>query len=329
MTKLRSRTPSIDIRQVHYFMMLAQYGTISKAADALGLAQPSLSEHIARLEHKLNTKLAIRGPRGITLTEAGRLLVQEGQVLIDAAENLANGLRSLGDEMVGSISIALPPSLSKLLGIPLAETLHLEAPGIRMRITEGLTGHILDWVDQEIVDIGLVYTSPPSAGFQSKPVLREEIFLISAYDNVPVGRDETGEYVIDASQLGTLPMVLPSLPHTARREIDRYAKSAGVDLNVVLEIDSLSQIMEMVSRASAYSLLPHVPVADAVDAGKLVMVRIANPTCIRTTYLTRKRSRSASMASLKVENIINQILSEQVEKYDLHAEIVTETPGVH
>lgn len=329
MTKLRSRTPSIDIRQVHYFMMLAEYGTISKAADALGLAQPSLSEHIARLERKLNTKLAIRGPRGVTLTEAGRLLVREGHILIEAAENLASGLQGLGEEMSGNVSVALPPSLSALLSVPLAETLHLEAPGIRMRIAEGLTGHILDWVEQDIVDVGFVYTSPPSSAFQSVPVLREEVFLVCAYDNIPVEADETGAYVIDAQQLGTLPLVMPSLPHTARRELDRYAKASGLDLNVVMEIDSLTQIVEMVSRASAYTFLPHASVAHAVDAGKLALVRIANPSFSRTTYLTRKRARPASMASLKVEEVINQILRELVDKYDLHAEIIGPAGGLH
>lgn len=63
--------PEIDIKHVHYFQMLAKHGSISKAAHALGLAQPSLSEHIARLETRLNTKLAIRGPRGITMTSNG------------------------------------------------------------------------------------------------------------------------------------------------------------------------------------------------------------------------------------------------------------------
>lgn len=109
MLKERHVTPAIDVKQVHYFMTLAECGTISKAADVLGLAQPSLTEHIVRLEKKLDAKLAIRGPRGITLTEAGRLLAREGQGLIDAARSLANGLHQLRNELSGTVSIALPP----------------------------------------------------------------------------------------------------------------------------------------------------------------------------------------------------------------------------
>lgn len=329
MWKHRQMAPSIDVKQVHYFMMLAEYGTISKAADALGLAQPSLSEHIMRLEKKLDTKLAIRGPRGITLTEAGRLLAREGHGLIEAARSLTDGLQLLRSDLTGSVSVALPPSLSSILSIPLAETVRVEHPGIKLHITEGLTGHILDWIEREVIDIGFVYMKPPATAFQASPLLQEEIFLISAHDNVPVAADDNGNYVVDIAQLAELPLVMPSMPHSARYEIERFAREKGIALDVVLELDSLSQIIEMVSRASAYTFLPHAPVADAVKAGRLSLMRVTGSSFLRTAYLTRKCSRSVSMASLKIETTITSIVREMIEKYGVMAELLIEEPSVN
>jgi LysR family nitrogen assimilation transcriptional regulator len=329
MSKERHLALSIDVKQVHYFMMLAEYGTISKAAHALGLAQPSLSEHIVRLEKKLNTKLAIRGPRGITLTEAGRLLAREGHSLIKAARSLTDGLHQLRSELGGTVSIALPPSLSTVLSIPLAETVRLDYPGIKLHITEGLTGHIHDWIDRDVIDMGFLYMKLPATTFQAKPLLREEIFLISAHDNVPVEADSDGNYVIEAEKLAELPLVMPSLPHSARHSIENFAAERNIPLDVVLELDSLSQVIEMVSRASAYSFLPHAPVAAAVQSGKLALVRIAGSSFQRTAYLTRKRSRLVSMASLKIEATITNILVELIDKHGVMAELVDEESSIN
>lgn len=310
---------NIDIRHVEYFLMLAEHGSISKAALALGLAQPSLSEHIARLETRLNTKLAIRGPRGVTLTEAGRLLTREGPALLALASKLTDSIRELGQDMNGNVSIALPPSLSALLSIPLAETLRLETPGIKLHLSEGLSGHILDWIEREEIDLGFVYTQPPSAAFQSDAVLEEELFLVAAADDVPVAPDADGNHVIEASELARLPLVMPSMPHSARSSIERFARASGIELNVILEINSLSQIVEMVARASGYSLLPHGAVAEAVEAGRLVLVRLKNPGFSRTAWLTRKRGLPVTMASLTVERTLLTILGELVGRFDLHA----------
>jgi LysR family nitrogen assimilation transcriptional regulator len=329
MLKERHLTPSIDVKQVHYFMTLAECGTISKAADALGLAQPSLSEHIVRLEKKLNATLAIRGPRGITLTEAGRLLAREGQGLIDAARSLTNGLHELRRELSGTVSLALPPSISALLSIPLAETVRLEYPGIKLHITEGLTGHILDWIERETIDMGFVYMKVPTTTFQARPFLREDIFLIAAHDNIPVEPDADGNYVIEADQLGKLPLVMPSLPHSARYAVESFASENNIALDVVLELDSLSQVIEMVSRASAYTFLPHAPVAAAVRDGKLALVRIADTSFQRTAYLTRKRARVVSMASVKIEAMMTSILKELIEKYDVSATLIEEGASIN
>lgn len=316
--------PPIDVKHIHFLMMLAEHGTVSKAASVLGLTQPALSEHIARLEKKLNMRLVTRGPRGVTLTETGNILIRDGHRLVEAAENLADRVRSAGSAIGGHVSIGLPPSLSAILSIPLAETVRLEYPDIKLHISEGLSGHVADWVDQEIVDIGFVYAYPQRSSFQAEPVVREEMFIVAAHDNVPVPADENGNYTLSACDLSKLPLAMPSLSHSSRRTIERFARANNIGLNIMLEIDSLYQIVEIVGRASAYTFLPHGPVAQQVESGKFVLVKIVNPSFFRTIYLTRKSARPMSAASLKVESIILTIIRELLDRYHLNAQLVTD-----
>lgn len=318
----RNEVANIDIKHVDYFLTLAKYGSISKAAHALGLAQPSLTEHISRLEARLNTKLAIRGPRGVTLTEAGQLLSHKGHALIEMAQTLTNSIRELGQEVSGTVSVSIPPSLG-MLSIPLVETLRIEAPAIKLLLTEGMTGHTLEWLQQGKIDIGFVYGPPPHSSFQYSPILEEELFLVAAEDNIPCKPEADGSHSITTSRLCELPLAIPSRQQTYRIALENSSKTICDDLNIIIELDSLSQIIDMVSRASAYSILPHIAVAGAVSAGRLALIKIKNSNLMVKTYIARDRNRPASMASMVVERILLQILKENMGRYDLRANLIS------
>jgi LysR family nitrogen assimilation transcriptional regulator len=320
MQKTDSALPVLDLRQLHYFVALAEHGSISAAAAALGLAQPSVSENIAKLEQRLNTQLAIRGPRGVTLTEAGRALATQGRDLLLSAAVLADEVRQVGGEVRGPVSIGFPPSLSLMLSVPLAETVHSELPNVRLHVAEGMSGNIFEWVEVEKLDMGCVYVSPDSAVFETHPIMTEELFLVAASDNLPADPDESGTLSVKVEALRNLPLVMPSMPQGARRVVERYARAHGVALNVVIEMDSLPQIIEIVQRASAYTVLPHAAVTGPVEAGQLSLIHV-EPSLLRTAYLTRKRSRPASTASLAVQATMMKIIQEIIDRYHLKAEL--------
>lgn len=320
MHKTDSAVPVLDLRQLHYFIALADHGSISAAAAALGLAQPSVSENIAKLEQRLNTQLAIRGPRGVTLTEAGRTLANEGRGLLSAAALLADNVRQIGGEIRGPVSIGFPPSLSLMLSVPLAETVHSELPNVRLHVAEGMSGNIFEWIETEKLDMGCVYVSPDSAVFETHAIMSEELFLVTASDNLPAEPDESGRVTVTVEALRDLPLVMPSLPQGARRVVERYARAHGVGLNVVIEMDSLPQIIEIVQRASACTVLPHAAVAGLVASGQLALIHL-EPPLLRTAYLTRKRSRPASSASIAVQATMMKIIQEIIDRYRLKAEL--------
>jgi LysR family nitrogen assimilation transcriptional regulator len=310
----------LDLRQLAYFVAIADCGSISRASAQLGIAQPSLSEALARLEGQLETKLVIRGVRGIELTEAGVTLAQHGRSILHDAERAVEDVKHLQDDVRGDVSIALPPSLALMLTVPLAETLHLEHPKVRLHITEGNSGHIAQWVRNGTSDLGIVYEGLDIGEFSSRLLMNEELFIASAPDNWPPPSVtlNAGE-PIRFEQLKDVPLMLPGREHGLRELIERHARSLGVELQVVLEIDALRHLITMVDRASGYSIFAHAAVAAEVSAGRLVLIPIREPSLWRAAHLVRKYGRPVPRSMQCVEHAVFALLREIVPRMGVSA----------
>lgn len=311
----------LNFKQLSYFLALAEHGSISAAASALNMAQPSLSENIAKLEKLLDVQLAIRGSRGVQMTEAGVLLARRGSEILTSVDELVEEIRSLNGEPRGPVSVGLPPSLSCLLSVPLLETMHSEYPNVQLHIAEAMSGDIIDWITNDRIDVGCVYECYDSIPFTFEPILTEDLFLVTASDNWEgeIGEDGVALKSINASALQELPLVLTSTNHGARKLQEKFARSIGIELNVIAVIDSLPHIIEMVSRASGYTILSHGAVINQVANGTLALVPIEEPTIRRTAYLVRKRSRPVARASAMVEATISTIIREMVARHRIKA----------
>jgi LysR family transcriptional regulator, nitrogen assimilation regulatory protein len=311
----------LNLRQLSYFLALAEFGSISAAASALNMSQPSLSENIAKLEKQLEVQLALRGSRGIQMTDAGMALAKRGGEILRSVEDMIEEIRGLSGEARGPVAIGLPPSLSILLSVPMLETIHSEHPNVRLHVAEAMSGDILEWIASDRLDLGCVYEAYDSAPYSFEPLLTEELFVVTAPDNWdgPIGEDGIALDPISATRLQELPLVLTSPAHGARKLQEKFARSIGIQLNVVAAIDSLPHIVEMVSRASAYSILSHGAVFRQVAERKLALVRIQEPTIRRTAYIVRKRARPITRACVIVESCITSIIHELVDRYGIKA----------
>lgn len=318
-----ARSPVTDIRQLGYFVAIAETDAISSAAARLGISQPSLSEVLATLERRLGVQLLVRGPRGSQLTEAGFALARSGRLILSSLERAVEEARALGGAPGGPLAIGLPPAFALLLSVALAETMREEAPHARLRIVEAMSGYVLDWILSEHVDMGVIYEGQDCAGLESTPLLVEELFLAAAPDNWPAQEVVNGIAAepVDLAALKDLPLVLPSRSHGLRELIERAARVHGVALNAVAEIDGLRHMVCLVSRASAYAILSQSAVLDEVARGELILVPIVRPTLKRTAYLARKRARPVKAASLIVEGLVSTILAELIQRHGLRAEL--------
>lgn len=320
----QNRNP-ISLRQLSYFTVLAEHGSISAAAKNLNISQPSLSENIVKLEKALDLQLVVRSTRGVHITQAGEWLARRGKDILRDLDTLVDEVRVLSDEPRGPVTIGISASLSSLLSVPLLETVHAEFPEIRLHILEGMSDDIFDWMETDRVEIACIYHTNESNIFSFEPLLTEEVFLITAPDNWEgeIGPNGIFTEPVSAAKLSQLPMVLPNAGNPMRQMQEKFARSANVDLNVIASVNSLPRIIEMVCRASAYTMTGHGAVIDTVNEGKLALVRIEEPAFLRTAYLARHKTRPISRACMIVEERIKSITRELLDRRG----IVSAQPG--
>lgn len=309
----------LEVRNLIHFLKLAEHTSISAAAESLGMAQPSLSSSILKLEQMLNVQLVIRSARGVKLTAAGAVLVAEGRALVKDLDAVVKRVQSIG-QTTETIRIALVPAIAQILTIPLAETAEIEHSEILLQVTQGFSGQILRMLQEDRADVGCVYEIKDPANFIFHPLMTEELFLVTAPDNWPGELDETSHRFepVLISQLADLPLVMPSNMHGGRSTIiERAVERRGVRPNIMMQIDALPQIVEMIERASAYSILPHAAVVNQLAAGRVALVPFKDHKLTRTAYLVRERSKPLNKNTITILNTLAMVADEVVRRLDL------------
>lgn len=323
MSRDANKDVEFNLRQLSQFITLANHGSLSAAAHHLNISQPSLSSSVSKLERHLGVRLAERGPRGSQLTAAGKLVTERGSQILENIRALMDELQEMEDEPRGMIALGLPPSLSRLLSVPLLETVYNERPNLRLRITEALSADIIDWIMTDRLDLGYVYEIPSLSLFHVSPVLQEQIFLIVARDDWAGTFDENGKATTPVSlmDVSKLPLVMTS--KNAEIMSKRLLLSHGFKLNIVGELDSLPHILEMVGRGSAYTLMPRGAVFEQVSSGQIGMVPILEKDLDRKAYLVTLKSKAGTKANSVITKYVSVILTEMISRYQLEAELIS------
>ena len=314
----------MDIRQLRYFIAIARCGSVSAAAETLHVAQPSLSQHIQRIEEALNVTLLIRSARGVTLTEQGQRFRVHAEDIVGRLDAALADMRDVSKEVSGPVSVGLPSVASNVLAVPLAETIRHELPNVTLRVMEAMSGHVRAWIIDGSVDIGILYDVNDLRHLTVRPLIVESMSLIAARDNWPreIGAGGIAADPIRFEDCAKLDLILPNRSHGLRETIERFAQMQAVTLRIPLEVDSLLQIKRLVARGSGYTILPHVAVADDLAGGTLVSVPIVRPAVRSTVHVVTSPQRQQSRAARSVEQKLIAVMIELVRRNHWLGELI-------
>lgn len=289
----------MDMRQLRYFIGIVEHGSLTRAAEALRVAQPALSLHLKRLEEEIGCPLVHRTARGVTPTESGHRLALRAALLVEQMAGLRDEIRGLEAAPSGPAVIGIPTSLGPMLTVPLVMDVRHRFPSIRLRVVEGLSGHMLEWVSSGEVDMALVFGSEPPPGLATRFVARERLGLVAPKGaEVVAGRDSA-----ELATVLDLPLILPGLPHGVRAEVERAAMAAGRGANVVMEIDALDQIKALVAAGAGYTVLSERYARVGQEAKGLHCIPIVSPEIERVISLAHASARPLSIAAKAVYTI--------------------------
>lgn len=261
----------MDLKQLEYFVRVAELGSFTRASIVLDIAQPALSRQIRLLEVELRQNLLIRNGRGVTTTEAGKLLLEHARGVLHQIERAREELSRIRGALAGRVAVGLPPSLSKVLTVSLTREFRKRMPEASLSIAEGLSVTMQESLINGRLDIALLYNTPPSPDIDPIPLVEEDLFLVE--QSQPRGR--LGP--IELRELARLPLIIPGRPHSIRMLVESEMASIGLHPRIAIEVDGITSILDLVADGAGCAVLSMNAVTTSGKAAVLTARPIVEP----------------------------------------------------
>jgi DNA-binding transcriptional LysR family regulator len=286
----------IESTAIKYFREVTARGSIKQAAESLRIAPSAISRQIQGLEDELSAKLFERGARGMSLTDAGRLLyryAQDNQTQLDRIRSQVEEFDSL---QRGHVRIATVEGLLASFLLDFIVDLAREHPGISTSVTAVGSRDVADMISRHEADLGLVFGRAPRRDLIELARMRQSLCLIVSPHHHLTDKD-----YCTVKDLTGLRVVLPDPSFGIRQEIDRVCAQANVRLELCNETNSLAFARAIVSQTGLGTFLPREAAMPELVAGTLVAIPLQDKRLEATQVtLVQLASRSTSSSSTRI-----------------------------
>ena len=265
----------MDLKQLEYFVRVAELGSFTRAAQVLGVAQPALSRQVRLLEVELRQNLLARNGRGATPTEAGQLLLEHGRGILHQVERAREELARVRSGLSGRVALGLPPSVARVLTVPLTRAFRQRLPEAQLSISEGLSTAMQENLQSGRLDIAVLYNPSPMVGIEHQPLAVEELLLVQP--RPPGLQEDPPPTCISLQEVAALPLVIPSRPNAIRVHVESEMATLGCRPRIALEIDGVSAILDLVADGAGYAVLSRNAVMRSVRPSAYAVRPIGDP----------------------------------------------------
>ena len=243
----------MDLKQLEYFVRVAELGSFTRAAAALDVAQSALSRQIRLLEVELRQNLLVRNGRGAAPTEAGKLLVEHGRGILHQMARAREDMDRMRGGLSGRVAIGLPNSVARVMTVPLTRAFRQELPEASLSISEGLSSALLEGLASGRLDIVVLYNAQPARDIDVSHLIDEDLLLVRA--RPPGLAEDPPPGPIPLAEVARLPLVIPSRPNAIRMYVESEMASIDCRPHVALEIDGVSAILDLVADGAGCAVL--------------------------------------------------------------------------
>lgn len=282
----------MDLRRLEIFAKVAELGSFSRAAEALFLTQPTVSEHVRALEEEVGAQLLDRLGRGAVPTRAGQLLLPYARRMLALAREAQQAVdqfqgRMSGELVVGGSTIPGEYVLPALIG-----PFKAKYPDISISLLIGSSRQVSDWVTEGRVEVGVVGARSGDRALEFRELMADELVVV-----VPGEHPWVGRQAVTLDEVRAEPLVVRERGSGSRAAVERALGEAGLDLSafrVVGEIGSTQAVKQAVRAGLGISLISKRAVEDECRAGLVYCLRVKDLRVARAFYLVTHRDRSRS-----------------------------------
>lgn len=243
----------MDLRQLKYFVQIVESGSLAKASRQLYIAQPALSQQVAKLEAEVGKLLLVRTAKGVTPTENGAALHHHARFMLRQLDQALSIARQEPGTVHGMVSVGLAATTVCAVGVPFMRRIREKYPGIVLNVVEGMSGHLAQMMRLGQLDLAILFRHDAVPDLPAEPLVEEELFVMlpKESDLVPPRRIK-----LSCEETATLPLILPTGIHGLRRRIVTEFEQRNLALHVVAEIDSLSLLISCVRDGMGATIKP-------------------------------------------------------------------------
>jgi LysR family transcriptional regulator, cyn operon transcriptional activator len=271
------------LRHIRYFLAVTEHRNFTRAAEALHVSQPTLSQQIRQLEDALGAQLLDRSGRAIRLTDAGKAYAQYARRALQDLDAGKRAIHDARDLTRGELRLAMTPTFTAYLMGPLVARFNANYPGIDLSVMELNQDHIEALLAQDDLDIGIGFMDARSADIESQAWFVETLALVVGKKHPYANRQRA----LTLRQFEKEPRVLLSGDFATRGHIDRHCHERGIHPHTAIEANSVSGIIEMVQHSDRLATV--LPEAVAHHHDGLCPVKVRDAMAKRTVALLQRK----------------------------------------
>ena len=282
----------MDLRQLEIFVKVAELGSFSRAAEALFLTQPTVSEHIRTLEDELGVRLLDRLGRGAAVTKGGALLLSHAKRMLALAREARQAMESFQGRMSGELLVGASTIPGEYILPALIGRFKEKFPDIAITLLIGDSQAAIEWVAEGRAEIGVVGARSTHRGIEFRELMPDYIVLIVSSAHPWHGRKQ-----VTLEELRGEPLLLRERGSGTRGALETALREAGADIaafRVVGEMGSTQAIKQAVKAGVGVSLVSRRAVEEECRAGSVWCLRVKDLKVTRAFYLATNRERSRS-----------------------------------
>lgn len=303
----------MEIRQLRYFVKIADMGSMSRASLALHISQPSLSQQISQLEEEMGKPLLIRLPSGVQMTEEGKAFYRHALQILRQIDEVRAVVTAAHEHLSGRVTIAMAHTQMLQYALPLILRARDIYPKIDLEIFDNTSSDILQGVASGRRDLGMLVNEDDAALLDSEPVLEEEVLLISHPSQVPQRTP------VLRSELAGLILAVPSPTQLSRAQIEAIGglpTEGGLHFEIPktwIVANSAMLVQQAVLQGAAHAFQPWGVVRDELAQGRICATSIS-PRYMRTVYISSSRGANTSEAARAIRQLLLTVIAEQIDK---------------
>jgi DNA-binding transcriptional LysR family regulator len=282
----------MDLRRLEIFAKVAELGSFSRAADALFLTQPTVSEHVRALEDELGVQLLDRLGRGAAPTRAGQLLLGYARRILALALEARQAIDQFQGRMSGELIVGGSTIPGEYVLPSLVAQFRSKYPEVSISLLIGSSRQVAAWVEDGRVEVGMVGARPGGRTLEARELMDDELVVIVSSEHPWSGRD-----TIPLDDVKTEPMIVRERGSGSREALETVLKAAGTDLaqfRVVAEMGSTQAIKQAVRAGVGIAIISQRAVELECRARLIWCLRIDGVKIRRAFSLVTHRERSRS-----------------------------------